>query len=73
MIQDIGNLKGPAELRKFRLLMNIQRAAAAAYSNGFSREDLQAICGAAYGDWYEVQEEKVKDEFDVSRMNFPHN
>ena len=53
-------------------ISNLIKAVSAAYAEGLNREEVLAICGAAWGDWYHAQEEQKATEADTIESIIPY-
>lgn len=47
-------------------MSSLIKAVSAAYDEGLNRDEVLAICGAAWGDWYPAQEEQQATEAERS-------
>ena len=51
---------------KTQAIDGLVKAVMAAYSQGLSREEVHVLCGAAYGDWYEENEDRLLRKYEGS-------
>ncbi len=54
---------------KRKAIDGLVKAVMVAYSQGLSRKEVQALCGAAYGDWYEENEDRLLRKYEGSPTN----
>ena len=48
---------------KRKAINGLVKAVMGAYSQGLPREEVHALCGAAYGDWHEENKDKMRTGF----------